>query len=210
MSDYILPSEPWIEEILTRLPIKTLLRCTSVWKSWYSLITSPNFITLRLNRTTSNKNTRLLVKNYNDIDHYSVHADDETFDKCEKLNFTLRSRNCYFNIVGTCNGLVCLSDDVVGYLDIMILWNPSIQKSVDLLYPNVRFQSHGPFRHTLGFGFNPVTNDYNVVRVVYFQKDGPGWGHKLPPKAELYELSTGSWRNFSAGDFSYVINELTP
>ncbi|KAM7497898.1 hypothetical protein LguiA_022312 [Lonicera macranthoides] len=210
MSDYLLPSELWIEEILTRLPVKTLLRCTSVCKSWYSLITSPNFITLHLNRTTSNKNTRLLVRNYNDIDHYSVHADDETFDKCEKLNFTLRSRNRYFNVIGTCNGLVCLSDDAGGYYDIMILWNPSIRKSVDLPYPNVRFQSHGPFQHTLGFGFNPVTNDYNVVRVVYLQKDGPGWGHKFPPEVELYELSTGSWRNVSAGDFSYVIQEQTP
>ncbi|KAM7497924.1 hypothetical protein LguiA_022338 [Lonicera macranthoides] len=207
MSDYVLPTEICIEEILTRLPVKTLLRCTSVCKSWYSLITSPNFISLHLNRTTSNQNNRLLVRSLDDVERYSVHTDNETFDMLERLNFPFHSRNSFFDIVGTCNGLVCLSDDARDYTDLTILWNPSIRKVLELPSPNVRFWSHGPFHHTLGFGFNPVTNDYNVVRVMYLQKSEPVWGYKFPPVVELYELSTGSWRGVSAGDFSFVINQ---
>ncbi|KAM7473131.1 hypothetical protein LguiB_020374 [Lonicera macranthoides] len=40
--DYHLPAE-LLTEILSRLPVKPLLLCTSVSKSWYSLITSPFF-----------------------------------------------------------------------------------------------------------------------------------------------------------------------
>ncbi|KAM7497927.1 hypothetical protein LguiA_022341 [Lonicera macranthoides] len=128
MSDYVLPTEIWIEEILTRLPLKTLLRCTSVCKS----CTNP------------------------------------------------------FNIIGTCNGLVCLSEDAQQYTDIMTLWNPSIRKFVRLPYPNFGYNAHGAYLLLVGFGFNPVTNDYNVVRVAYPKK--------VETKVvELYELSTGSW-----------------
>ncbi|KAM7497925.1 hypothetical protein LguiA_022339 [Lonicera macranthoides] len=200
MSDYVLPTEIWIEEILTRLPVKTLLRCTSVCKSWYSLITSPNFITLHLNRTASNNDNRLLIRSCNNrIENYSVYTDNETFDECEKLHFPLHSRINRFNIVGNCNGLVCLSEDVQQYTDIMILWNPSIRKFVHLPYPNFGYNTHGAYLQSVGFGFNPVTNDYNVVRIAYLKK-------VETEVVELYELSTGSWRNVCASvDISYVI-----
>ncbi|KAM7503224.1 hypothetical protein LguiB_002128 [Lonicera macranthoides] len=71
-------------------------------------------------------------------------------------------------------------------------------------------QIHELGLHTLGFGSNPMTNDYNVVGVVYLKKDGPGWGYKFPPEVELFKLSTGSWRNVSAGDFPCFIKEQTP
>ncbi|KAK6134391.1 hypothetical protein DH2020_031880 [Rehmannia glutinosa] len=46
MADYL--CEGIIINILHRLPVKTLLRCTSVCKSWYSLITAPEFISSHL------------------------------------------------------------------------------------------------------------------------------------------------------------------
>ncbi|KAM7503247.1 hypothetical protein LguiB_002151 [Lonicera macranthoides] len=200
MADYVLPTEIWIEEILTRLPVKTLLRCTSVCKSWYSLITSPNFITLHLNRTTSTNDNRLLIRSYNNrTDNYSVYTDNETFDKCENLNFPPYSRTNRFKIVGTCNGLVCLADDAQLNTDLMILWNPPIRKFVRLPYPNFGYNTHGAYLQSVGFGFNPVTNDYNVVRVVCLKK-------VETEVVELYEHSTGSWRNVSASiDISYMI-----
>ncbi|KAM7497928.1 hypothetical protein LguiA_022342 [Lonicera macranthoides] len=200
MSDYVLPTEIWIEGILSRLPVKTLLRCTSVCKSWYSLITSPNFITLHLNRTTSNNDNRLLIRSYNNrTENYSVYTDNETFDNCENLDFPLHSSTNRFNIIGTCNGLVCLFDDAIHYTDIMILWNPSIRKFVHLPYPNFGYNTHGAYLQSVGFGFNPLTNDYNVVRVAYLKE-------VETEVAELFELSTSSWRNVSASiDISYMI-----
>ncbi|KAK3012848.1 hypothetical protein RJ639_010348 [Escallonia herrerae] len=56
MSDY-LPDEI-IEEILTKLPVKSLLRFTAVCKSWYSHIKNPSFINAHLNQTIANTNTK--------------------------------------------------------------------------------------------------------------------------------------------------------
>ncbi|KAM7503289.1 hypothetical protein LguiB_002193 [Lonicera macranthoides] len=202
MSDYLPPEV--MNEIITRLPVKTLLRCTSVCKSWYSLITSPNFITTHLNR--NNNGNQIFVRYFIADDNltgkyqYSVHLDNDTFDKLETFEFPLPG--C-FRIFGSCNGLICLSSD-----DCMILWNPCIRKYVTLPTPIVTYESHGLFQQSIGFGYNSASNDYRVVRVVYLRPDGftvlPG------AKVELYELSTGCWRNINAGDLSYIVNERDP
>ena len=46
-----------IFDILTRLPVKSLIRFCRVSKSWYSTITSPIFITKHLDRANSLSNT---------------------------------------------------------------------------------------------------------------------------------------------------------
>lgn len=38
----------------------------------------------------------------------------------------------------------------------------------------------------VGFGYDSVTNDYKVVRIVYA-------GENVPCRAEVYRLSTNSW-----------------
>ncbi|KAM7473262.1 hypothetical protein LguiB_020505 [Lonicera macranthoides] len=53
-----------------------------------------------------------------------------------------------------------------------------------------RYRYHGPIQHFLGFGFNPMTNDYNAIRVVYLLDYGLWCVPKFPPKVEIYELST--------------------
>ncbi|KAM7503250.1 hypothetical protein LguiB_002154 [Lonicera macranthoides] len=205
MSDYLPPEV--LKEIITRLPVKSLLRCTSVCKSWYSLITSPKFITTHLNHRNNKRNNHILIRNFVDSFEYSVHRDNETFDKLSTLEFPLPG---FFRIIGSCNGLICLSNDEVVAVDHMrttILWNPSIRKYATLPRPSVTFDSHGHYQHTLGFGFHSATNDYKVVRVVHLMthiETLPG------PKVELYELSTGCWRRINVGDFKYIVNEGDP
>ncbi|KAB5534635.1 hypothetical protein DKX38_017721 [Salix brachista] len=45
MTDYLL--EVVMQEILLRLPIESLIKCTSVCMSWYSLVSSTAFISIR-------------------------------------------------------------------------------------------------------------------------------------------------------------------
>ncbi|KAF5935647.1 hypothetical protein HYC85_026776 [Camellia sinensis] len=205
MSDYI-PQEVWID-ILTRLPIETLIRCISISKSWYSLITTPTFISQHLNRTTAANNDLLLVRNYSDNskkEHYSLHFDNHTFDAYKTLDFPFMTPNHYFRVIGCSNGLLCLSDDQFYYNHTMILWNPSMRKYVNLPWPRITFNSHALFMQSIGFGFNVANNDYKVVKVVHLQET---CGYKAPPKVEIYELTTGSWRSVNPMGFPYVVGE---
>ncbi|CAL5406732.1 unnamed protein product [Camellia sinensis] len=181
MSDYIPPE--LLIDILTRLPAETLVRFTLVCKSWYSLITSPSFISHHLNRTISNPNNTHLLLRYCTEDpieqeHYSLRFDDpitNTFNEYAKLKFPFTFIDPPFGIVGSCNGLICISDDQACYNHEMFLWNPLIRKSVLIPYPKVRFRSHGPFR------------------IVHIGLDCD----RVPPEVELYTLKTGIWRNIS-------------
>ncbi|CAH9109968.1 unnamed protein product [Cuscuta epithymum] len=182
--------------ILSRLPVSTLLRCIAVCKSWYALISSPLFISENLH--FGSENTHLLLRYCvgegvtEKHQSYELFRDDNhTFERCRKLDFPFTSVNNFYRIVGSCNGLICLTDDM-GEDDLTtILWNPSIGKSVALPEPRVTFTSHGAFSHTHGFGYDPLTNDYKVVRIANISFN------ELPPLVELYELSKGRWRDIS-------------
>ncbi|XP_042515312.1 F-box protein CPR1-like [Macadamia integrifolia] len=84
MSSKNLP-EDLIIDILSRLPVKSLLRFRCVSKPWCTLITDPSFIKMHLNRSLAiNTNLTLIYKN--SIDFYSVDLD------AWELNHPLKSQ----------------------------------------------------------------------------------------------------------------------
>ncbi|XP_059278847.1 F-box protein At3g07870-like [Lycium ferocissimum] len=196
MSEY-LPQELVIE-ILLRLPISSILGCTCVCKSWYSLINSPSFISTHLNR---NQDDHILVRHCfgnPNKEVYGLFFDNENFDQHSQFDVPFECHNDHFNVEGSCNGLLCLSGDL------FYLWNPFIRKSLELPEPIFIFQAYGPFErtdlmgdfyHTLGFGFDSVTNDYKVVRIVHTPFVRTVHGPFVSPNVELYKLSTGAWQD---------------
>ena len=97
--------------------------------------------------------------------------------------------------MGTCNGLVCLSDDLCVCTDQLFLWNRCVRKFLKLPYPNVTF-TPGEFDASIGFGFDPKTNDHKVVRVVCLEIDPNIL--KDRPAVEVFTLSSGEWRMVTA------------
>ncbi|KAL7129055.1 hypothetical protein ABFS83_13G037400 [Erythranthe nasuta] len=192
MADY-LPEEIVIN-ILQRLPVETLVRCTAVRKSWYSLITSPEFISshLKLAAAAADGETPLLLirRRISSSERYELHSDGEPLTRVSKLKFPFSSTNSYFTIVGSCNGLLCIYDDRVDYTDTIILWNPCIKKSILLPEPNLIHNSYGGFAQSFGFGFDSIAGDYKVVRVSCVDD--------LDHQIELYKLSTGAWQDISS------------
>ena len=100
-------------------------------------------------------------------------------------------------MVGTCNGLVCLSDNLNTYIDKLFLWNPCVRKFVKIPSPNIEvtFWTHGEFNASIGFGFDAKTNDYKVVRMVSLVMNADD--QRDQPEVEVYSLSTGEWRVIS-------------
>ncbi|XP_050211315.1 F-box protein CPR1-like [Mercurialis annua] len=86
MSDHL--SEEVVAEILKRLSVKSLLKCTSVCKSWYSLISNPSFISLHIAHTTQVNKLYFLVKKnltYPMKPHFVLHSDNESFSEFKQL-----------------------------------------------------------------------------------------------------------------------------
>ncbi|KAI8006905.1 F-box/kelch-repeat protein [Camellia lanceoleosa] len=87
-------------------------------------------------------------------------------------------------------------------------WNPSIRKSFNLPRPSVVFQTHGPFVHSIGFGFDSINHECKVVRVTYVE-DGDGFDI-VPPEVELYSVSRGCWQSISYCGLQSIIPEGSP
>ena len=97
-------------------------------------------------------------------------------------------------MVGTCYVLLLLSDDTnISFC----LWNPCVGKFLKLPSPNITYATHGRFGASIGFGFDPKTKDYKVVRVVTLL--GNLDVGKTRPQVEIYTLSTGQWRMLGTG-----------
>lgn len=207
-----------LTEILKRLPAKFLVQLRCVSKSWYSLITSPSFISIHSkytfdhnSTTTSSSSTaKLMLRHYSwahKKEIYTVNSSSmSSFDQYQELVFPFKSYSQYFEIVGSCNGILCLSDTYRLNSHTIILWNPTIRKSITLPLPSVSFDQIYMF--VLGFGCDDKRNEYKVVRIVYRVMDNK-CRVDITPQVEVYELSLDAWRSIRIDAApQYVISEL--
>ncbi|GKC34372.1 F-box protein CPR1-like protein, partial [Tanacetum coccineum] len=121
-----------VEEILVKLDVEDLLRCKTVCKSWYSLISSNLFVKFHLKHLCKTRIRLLLEK-------------DPTRPKLLLA--------CI--IVGSSNGLVCVSDDIAQFL----VTNPSTREVKKL--QSLPYNDRG--KSCRGFGYDSSTDDYKVV-----------------------------------------------
>ncbi|PQQ14809.1 F-box/kelch-repeat protein [Prunus yedoensis var. nudiflora] len=159
--------EEIIQHILIRLPVKSLIKCTSVCKTWRSMIINQSFIRAHLSTTVdfANQNDVDLLllhrisgsssrNNYqNTFIHkvedevHSVHHDKQAFDEYSEIEFPIAAKKNYGNS------------------------HIPIKKSVTLPKPGITFPTQGV-------------------------KDGASIGFDgTPTLAEVYSLATGTWRS---------------
>ncbi|XP_012076214.1 F-box protein At3g07870 [Jatropha curcas] len=213
MSSHI-DQEEVLTEILKRLPANLLMKLRCVCKSWYSLISSPTFISTHTKYTLEKKNktSKLLLRHYSWTEKkeiYTIHSSSSFCNQqfSHQLVFPFKSYSQYFDIIGSCNGLICLSDTYRINTHTIILWNPSIGKSITLPLPCISFDLIYMF--VLGFGFDEKRNKYKVVRIVYYIKDN-GSKIDITPQVEVYELGMVAWRSIRVKAApKYVISELS-
>ncbi|KAL6198969.1 hypothetical protein ACLB2K_028757 [Fragaria x ananassa] len=205
-----------IHDVLIRLPIKPLVKCTSVCKSWRTIIKDPTFILTHLTHkrsfNTQNATHLLLLHTVfgEDLYHvlgkphiegfkedlYSLHYDNSAFGEYCKIEFPIGLKqilvNQCFRMVASCNGLVCPSDDLELYAYSFVLWNPCVRKYVILPEPLVKYCSHGGYEATIGLGYDAVANDFKVVRLATLI-DVNERVYDCPTIAQVYSLAKGCW-----------------
>ncbi|KAK1367171.1 putative F-box domain-containing protein [Heracleum sosnowskyi] len=177
-------AEHLIAEILSRLPVKILLRCRCVSKPWCSLIDSPRFVKAHIKWSIEcNTNSGLIVS---DGILYSVNFDFLDNATVVEIDQPLKSLLYDSTIMGSCNGLHCLLTPKSG----MFAWNPATRKCkklapapTDLLRPFKYSQAS-----MYGFGYDGVNDDYKVLSVLQPAHAVDGY------KVLVYGMKTDSWK----------------
>ncbi|KAK4425975.1 F-box protein CPR1 [Sesamum alatum] len=178
-----------LSEVLTRLPVKSLLRFKCVSKFWVDLINTPYFISSHLHNYSKRRRRiniiqlRLQRRYNNDGCFRTLHLDSAGNQyTAEARNLTVPlydpgDENHYVFVAGTgtCNGLLCL------WLpeEPLVFWNPSTHQ-----------YRHGPILEcstNCGFGYDQNSQDYKFATMIY----------TIPIKfrytCKMYSLKSGSW-----------------
>ncbi|GFZ18622.1 hypothetical protein Acr_27g0003610 [Actinidia rufa] len=159
-------------DILSRLPIKTIVQCKCVCKIWRNLLQEPYFVNLRLSRSPttliihqfghslppSDSDILKLVELEDDHDRHSLQYDPST-----KFDLRFCYPNGHILLVGSVNGLICFCDFEN---EALFVCNPAVRQCVSLAEP--KHKTRSPSVLVYGFGFSPVSSQYKVVQI--FQK----------------------------------------
>ncbi|KAF2293499.1 hypothetical protein GH714_002273 [Hevea brasiliensis] len=121
--------------------------------------------------------TRELVWPFKENVRYLLYP-DESFpaNPVEELDCPFKGIKRFVNIVGSCNGVFCLSDDVYGkYAEKAFLWNPSVRKIVNIPCPNFTFTHMDPIYPHLGLALIPLLMIISFLSWVATKRgNGPG------------------------------------
>ncbi|XP_059632197.1 F-box protein CPR1-like [Cornus florida] len=195
-----------VADILSRLPVKPLIRFRCVSKPWYALIDSSGFVKLHLKRSKETNTNRSLILKSDKL--YSVDLD--SLDHAVELGHPFNYKGFDIDVLGSCDGLLCLYDPF--YSAHFVLWNPSTRKLHNL--PTSRFEFSGNpcslsgFLFVYGFGYDAVYDDYKVVKMVqYYGKDDHLLDRELKDfrEVKVYSMKSNSWRRVK--DFPYYLSK---
>ncbi|XP_047313144.1 F-box/kelch-repeat protein At3g23880-like [Impatiens glandulifera] len=215
MSMYI-PDEMVIE-ILSRLPVKSLLRCRSVCRVWHDVIDSPKFVEHQMYRSASlcgrNRIGPLLFQRANlqtlNFSLTLLHSDTLAVAEEVKIPASIPSSfdgSSYWSVIGSCNGLVAISIFPIGVfqsnrdVDRVVIWNPATKQIRELPTPII------VERQLLDYGFVYLSSveDYKVVRIVSRGNLG-GMNGDFSIRVEVYSMQSDSWREIDTGSICPII-----
>ncbi|XP_059654427.1 F-box protein At3g07870-like [Cornus florida] len=170
-----------ILDILSRLPIRTLLQSRCVCKTWFNLLLDPYFSSVRL--ATSPPFINIVFPSLNGFSLVELqdHVCNYTNQRHRPLWFRklLPAMSSIFrlNFLGSCNGLLCFSDHYHNNVNIL---NPISGEYVAL--PKPKTEKERDFEGVAyGFGCSSATGHYKVVIVCKM--------------VEVFSLASGVWRN---------------
>ncbi|KAK9068223.1 hypothetical protein SSX86_012334 [Deinandra increscens subsp. villosa] len=181
------------EQIIKRLPVKSLVRFRSVSKQWKSLIESSDFIIDHQTQQQKQPRRNHLLIKYRCVedwdDKYISIVNDASLPR-HHSHLAAAAVPPLIDLVCDPSLLDCSSHGLVcvhGYhykranKTLIVVWNPSIRKSVGVTVPSAGLVA-------VRFGVCPNTNEPKILRII--EQD-----HTLDFKTEVFALSTGTWRS---------------
>ncbi|MFS7913412.1 putative F-box domain-containing protein [Helianthus anomalus] len=202
MAKISLPGEI-IEEILFRLPVKSILRFKSVSKPWLSRISDPSFTKLHLTRASAAHRIALFISAYDDSTR-KRHLLSAAHDGGPVTHLMTLDDACSTDITEAehLNGLVlftCMKPySDYDHAQVFVL-NPSTHSIFKLSYPDFLINGKGRVRYS--FAFNECTNEHKILMMRKLSE---------PKKTEImiFSLSNYSWRKISPAAVEHPVGCL--
>ncbi|KAL9416513.1 hypothetical protein AB3S75_039666 [Citrus x aurantiifolia] len=184
-----------ISDILSRLPVKPLLRFRCVSKCFCSLIDSQDFVKLHLNQAIeTNSGLSLIVPTLtSDNKFFSLELD--SVDNPVEIEYPFKKYNRgHTSVIGCCHGLLAMFNRRLG----MSVFNPTTKKFK--LFPQFWSDCYTDYMtnnfHFDGFGYDASTDDYKLVRIIQ--------SYKVDYlEVIIYSLKADTWRR--TREFPYYI-----
>ncbi|GAB4835488.1 hypothetical protein Ancab_000397 [Ancistrocladus abbreviatus] len=164
-------------EVLSRLPVKAVLRFRSVCKTWASVIDAPCFESMHLHHCNNNREKKkllLLQWSHSDRKHWTLRWAD-TFRKIRDFDTEFTSSMlviCYID------GLLVLCDNPRHCYAVIVL-NLSIRKYITLPSSPVLHENY----LNLGIGYDSASDDYKLV----------AWSSSS--SGQVYSLNSDTWKS---------------
>ncbi|XAR55272.1 hypothetical protein NMG60_11035302 [Bertholletia excelsa] len=195
-------------DIISRLPITSVLQFRFVSRAWNELSHNPSLVELQFLKTVKNNPCLLLHCDYpirNEL--YFVELSDHLGKEvARKIRLPFQDKMPEFNVIASCNGLLCLSDSMYG--DPLWIFNP-FTRECKLLARSRQFDDQVV---AFGFGFHPATKEYKVVKLVFYwnrwnQYDasplyrGRRLGGHTESEVQVLSLKDTNWRSLGKVPF---------
>ncbi|XXG50431.1 hypothetical protein AAC387_Pa02g4446 [Persea americana] len=190
-----------VMDILSRLCVHSLLlECMLVSRERQDIIVNnPIFATLQHNRALENQSSNLSLmfyrKNSQGVNLYFIEREDVGRRKLRVMDAMLTKPTGFKGrprILGSCNGLICISSNEIGRPAYMT--NPNTGEFVIL--PTEERKN----ARIVEMGFDSVKKEFKVVRMPLIEDDDT-------MKAEIYTLGTNAWRQM--GNFTQRSNKFS-
>lgn len=202
--------------ILSRIPLRDVLRFSCVCRYWYLRIYQPIFINMHLENSLllNHHEHPVICSAYDDtnpaykpvclinttgpptrIFNVQTHS---TFDSNypDKINFFDFSKNMV--LAGSVNGVVCLShsQDEIN-CRFVALWNPALSLWKPIPLPVSHSGYHVINKVSVGLGFDKAGDDFKIVRIVPVVYPPESTWSRL----EIYSSKADSWKHLGTESF---------
>lgn len=177
-------------DILSRLPITSLIRLSFTCRSLNSLSHDPNLVNTHLSRSSTNESSCLIFHSDYPIRN-QLHFLQLSDQKVRRIDTPFAVSMPEFSIIGSSNGLLCLINTL--FPESIYLYNPFTRDHLDLP-KDYDFQDQ---IIVYGFGFHPVANDYKVIKIAYYTNLrglNPRY-NRQESRVQTYSLSKNMWEN---------------
>ncbi|XVF81511.1 hypothetical protein PTKIN_Ptkin15bG0161200 [Pterospermum kingtungense] len=188
-----------IVDILSRLPITTLVQSKSVCRAWRRIIQGSLLASKHLSHTAEN-DPCIIFQSHWPIQNQYYFVDFSAWNEGNKTLKKISVSTMHNNLVGSCNGLLCFSN-----ASRVHICNPFTKDSIEL--PKLP-RDPGEVGN-LGFGFSPTTMEYKLVEIVYKRKRprfSPSVAASNSFQAEVRVLTLGdtNWRTLGMVPYRFI------